>query len=54
MNVVALNPKFQNPNPKQIPSFKFQRSPDFGNEGLGFGIWGLFGIWDLGFGAFPP
>jgi len=46
---------FENPNPKsQIPN-KFQISNSKGRAvldeiGLEFEGWGLFGIWDLGFG----
>jgi hypothetical protein len=48
------NPKHQNPNPKQTPSHKFQtKAPgevhDHSRD-LGFGIWDLFGIWNLEFG----
>jgi hypothetical protein len=58
MNIVCAeipNSKFQIPNPKQIPSTKFQRgtkAPPGAARGplAGFGIWNLELVWNLGFG----
>src|SRR5262249_29425140 len=40
------NPKIQIPKPNKT------LKPKSLGGGLEFGIWGLFGIWDLGFGVF--
>jgi ribonuclease HII len=45
---VAINPKFQAPNFKQIRNSKFKIQKRFGN--LDFSHWDLFGIWNLRFG----
>src|SRR5712692_11548809 len=43
--------KLQMPNPKEIPSTKFQER--FRTTALGgFEIWDFFGTWSLGFGAY--
>jgi hypothetical protein len=52
MKELGLNSKSQTPNPKQIPSLKFQRSTVPADDALEFGIWSLFGFWFLGFGIF--
>src|SRR5947208_16865405 len=52
---ICRNPKSQIPNPKQIPSTKFQINPkrqisDTMAERVLVGIWVLAFVWDLGFG----
>jgi hypothetical protein len=46
------NGKFQIPNPKQIPSTKFQTKKAIPSRGrlFPFGAWDLVLVWNLGFG----
>jgi hypothetical protein len=43
--------KFQAPNPKGEQRCRLEQR-EVGRRDLEFGIWSLFGIWDLGFGIF--
>ena len=45
ISIAFLNSKLQSPNYKEISNHKRQTTTR-----LGFRIWNLFGIWDLGFG----
>src|SRR2546426_5260898 len=43
--------KLQIPNPKSQKSSNLQIPNQQTDRGLRFGIWNLFGVWDLGFGV---